>query len=97
MSDFSLLGSFADLEWLGDLSWNMGCIMVSEQHCDSLNVFEEIPVTTQHSNGERSRGESQKVHSQGGKTQSPDTLESMTSTSSLSIFLNKITMIHSYK
>ena len=43
--DSSVLGSFANLEWLGDLSWNIGCIMISEHYCEVLNAFEGIPVT----------------------------------------------------
>ena len=43
--DSSILGSFANLEWLGDLSWNIGCIMVSEHYCEVFNAFEGIPVT----------------------------------------------------
>lgn len=44
--DTLLLGSYADLEWLSDLSWNMGSMMISEQHCDSPNVFDELPSTS---------------------------------------------------
>lgn len=40
-----MLGLFADLEWLGDLAWNIGCIMVSEQNFELSNIFEEIPIT----------------------------------------------------
>lgn len=41
-----MLGSFADLEWLGDLCWNMGCILVSDTHAHSIDVFDNILLST---------------------------------------------------
>ena len=43
--DCGILGSFADLEWLGDICWNMGCILVSDTHAHSMNVFDDILVS----------------------------------------------------
>ena len=28
---------------MGDISWNLGCIMLSENNCHSVDVFSEIP------------------------------------------------------
>ena len=67
--DSLVLGSFADLEWLGDLAWNMGCIMVSEQHCELPNVFEEIPVSISSGvtlNTERESPHNENLRSRGG-------------------------------
>jgi hypothetical protein len=66
--DSLVLGSFADLEWLGDLAWNMGCIMVSEQNFE-LNVFEEIPITVSAGipeNTERGSMHNERVSNQAG-------------------------------
>lgn len=37
------MGTYANLEWMGDISWNLGCIMLSENNCHSVDVFSEIP------------------------------------------------------
>jgi hypothetical protein len=41
--DFAVLGTYGNLEWMGDLSWNLGCIMLSENNCHSSDIFSEIP------------------------------------------------------
>lgn len=41
--DFAVLGTYGNLEWMGDLSWNLGCIMLSENNCHSTDIFSEIP------------------------------------------------------
>lgn len=43
--DFAVLGTYSNLEWMGDLSWNLGCIMLSENNCHSTDIFSEIPLS----------------------------------------------------
>jgi hypothetical protein len=45
LADSLVLGSFADLEWLGDFSWNVGCIMISKKCAHPSDVFSDLPLT----------------------------------------------------
>jgi hypothetical protein len=45
LADSLVLGSFADLEWLGDFSWNLGCIMISKKRAHPSDVFRDLPLT----------------------------------------------------
>lgn len=59
--DFSVLGTYGNLEWMGDLSWNLGCIMLSENNCHSSDIFSEIPFSVSPSKSASAEGKSTAV------------------------------------
>jgi hypothetical protein len=66
--DFAVLGTYGNLEWMGDLSWNLGCIMLSENNCHSLDIFSEIPFSVCPSKSASVEGKSTAVLSDQSKS-----------------------------